>query len=1012
VGKAKAQTIGYHYLFSLYWGLCRGPINELVTIKSGDMIAWQGNACSPDVQYINKPDLFGGEKKEGGIQGPFAVFQGDRDQVLPGAQEVDATTIGTDVPDKIGGFIKVVFTGKLIAGRILPAIKSLISPRMSEMRGVVTLWFDGLVTSMNPYPKEWKFRARRSTAGWMNDNPWYPEKAAIYMRSDSLSLASQGDYIIIQNDGAQGTVRFNGGVAPIGSRIVVNGHTITIVAGDVISATEIGNAGGEYPLSDRLWKALNRNTDVFGVRAERPGSDYVKITRASKDSIHAMNGAHIIMEASTNAEWGRGLPFDEVDENSFIYAANRLCAEGFGLCIAWYRKEEIDQFIQTVLDYIGGVTYTDRESGKLVLKLIRDDYVVADLPLFTPDSGLLDIVEDTAQSTDTAYNEVIVTGHDPLTDQDISARAHNLAARIAQGAPATLDLSYPGIPTVSLCARVAQRDMRVHAGGLKKFDVRLDRRAWRITVGSVIRIADPRRGLDNVVLRVGEIDDGNMLNGEIKCKAVQDVFGLPATAFTNAQPSTWSPPDPYPVAAEGRAFELSYRDLFRLADPGTTVQDGDSFLGVYAAQPKTNLPSYDLLTKPHDLIAYEPGGSFGFTGNFILNASIGPLDTVLHVGASQEIDDPDDIVGGGVVIDDEVMRIDGWDSDTRLMTVARGAGDTIPAPHAAGTRAWLTDDDVGSDEKVYAEGESVDAKVLPRSSSDVLLADYAPFLTAEMIGRAPRPYPPADVRILRSHAHWRVLITKNSDPANGQTALSQLRFFGPGDVELTGTLTADSESGGYELTKLNSPDPDDQWASAGELPHWIRLDLADEAPVMRVEMVGRQDYYSAFQTPDDWTLQYSDDGEAWTDWVEVEGQYQEGKPDSYNTDTRGPTSIFNLSGLYPEPTLTWVGRNRITQQDHLVGHTEGNILEEPGTTYEIEVYAGDELLATYAGIEDHFFKYGAIQQAADGAAGTVRLRLVAVRDGLESTAYETEIVVPISTGYGIGYGLNYGGVDL
>ena len=85
MGGKGGETIGYHYLFDILFGLCRGPINDLRTIMVADKIAWEGPLCDGDCQAIDKPDLFGGEKKEGGIQGPFRLFFGGPDQELPGA---------------------------------------------------------------------------------------------------------------------------------------------------------------------------------------------------------------------------------------------------------------------------------------------------------------------------------------------------------------------------------------------------------------------------------------------------------------------------------------------------------------------------------------------------------------------------------------------------------------------------------------------------------------------------------------------------------------------------------------------------------------------------------------------------------------------------------------------------------------------------------------------------------------------------------------------------------------
>ena len=77
---AKKQTIGYHYFFSILFGIGRGPIDELRAIKVGEKMAWEGSSCDNGTDTINKPELFGGEKREGGIQGAFRLQQGKADQ--------------------------------------------------------------------------------------------------------------------------------------------------------------------------------------------------------------------------------------------------------------------------------------------------------------------------------------------------------------------------------------------------------------------------------------------------------------------------------------------------------------------------------------------------------------------------------------------------------------------------------------------------------------------------------------------------------------------------------------------------------------------------------------------------------------------------------------------------------------------------------------------------------------------------------------------------------------------
>ncbi len=76
MGGSKKQTIGYRYYFALHMGLGRGPINEIAEIRVGDVPAYTAPInlrVLGQLITIDRPDLFGGEKKEGGIQGPCYI---------------------------------------------------------------------------------------------------------------------------------------------------------------------------------------------------------------------------------------------------------------------------------------------------------------------------------------------------------------------------------------------------------------------------------------------------------------------------------------------------------------------------------------------------------------------------------------------------------------------------------------------------------------------------------------------------------------------------------------------------------------------------------------------------------------------------------------------------------------------------------------------------------------------------------------------------------------------------
>lgn len=165
-GGKKKSTVGWRYFFALFMGLGRGPLDAIRMIRVGDRTAWAGNVTSNTTVYIDAPNLFGGEEKEGGIQGPLQILMGESTQT-PTAELLAA--FGSPLP----GF-----------------------------RGVVTTFFDGLLSMNNPYPKQWKYRVNRILKGWDGD-VFQPNLARI-------PLDNNGD-VVVDTPGA-----FVAGVSGLG----------------------------------------------------------------------------------------------------------------------------------------------------------------------------------------------------------------------------------------------------------------------------------------------------------------------------------------------------------------------------------------------------------------------------------------------------------------------------------------------------------------------------------------------------------------------------------------------------------------------------------------------------------------------------------------------------------------------------------------------------------------------------------------------------------------------------
>lgn len=704
------QVVGFRYDMAFHSGISRGPTNELCEIRVADLEVWQGSITSTGDGTIDAPDAFGGDEKEGGIKGNFKLFMGEPTQV-------------------VDDFIKEKMKGDV-----------------PDWRGVCSLVYYGQIGSNNPYPKPWKFRVRRSTAGWDDDNPWYPETALIILSKDALVTLTfidqpkDEEYIII--NGINAYFR----TTAVGTYDVVIGDTIETTVANLEAMINF------YSVDIDVLAAASGNViELRGASGTAPvvETPYGWATNvAAGGDIHAMNPAHIVYECVTNRVWGRGLPRAMMDDVAFRAAATTLYNENFGLCFLWNRQDDIDAFVQNVIDHIGAALYIDRQTGLLKLRLIRNDYDAEALVAYTFENGVIDITEDQTSTRDTMANEIIVEYNDPIVNKLGSVRVQNLASFQSIGSFVSLTTSYHGVATATMALRLAQRDLEFHSSQLRRMTLKMTRAAWRIAPGDVIKLHVPSRGIDNILLRVAEIEESALTEPEITVKCVQDVFGLPDTSIVDPQPTQWEPPDRSArVIADRELTEMTYFDL---ADnlPQSQLPDfsaDDGWIKMYAKQPSDANITYDLQSRAGGELLYVTRTNAGFDSNAQLLGSTGYYDTELAITGGDKLAQV--ALGALVRVDDEYMRLDGIDIGAGTITVARGCADTIPAPHAHGARIWFQTAFPTGDYRDYASGEIVGVRLLSRTSTQVLdpAFAYEDFIT--MGSRQGRPYPPGDMKV-------------------------------------------------------------------------------------------------------------------------------------------------------------------------------------------------------------------------------------------------------------------------
>lgn len=135
---SKKQTIGYKYFLGMHHVLCHS-IDTLNKIYVDKKEAWSGRLSENAAIGIDKNELFGGDRSEGGVSGVVEVMFGKSDQG-PSAY------LSSQVPGGLPNF-----------------------------RGVVSVVLNQMYLGTSSYLKNWSYRATRVYT-W---DRWYDEKAPI-----------------------------------------------------------------------------------------------------------------------------------------------------------------------------------------------------------------------------------------------------------------------------------------------------------------------------------------------------------------------------------------------------------------------------------------------------------------------------------------------------------------------------------------------------------------------------------------------------------------------------------------------------------------------------------------------------------------------------------------------------------------------------------------------------------------------------------------------------------------
>lgn len=758
MGSSKKVTVGYRYYMGIHFGICHGPVDAVQKVIVGEREAWIGEQSSSGSVAINAGELFGGDKREGGVEGTLDVMMGESTQ---GVNDYLVSKLGA----------------------IIPAFRGILS----------AVWRGGLVSSNNPYVKPWAFKVRRILQGWSGGTAWYPEKSALpgiacgssvvdtELALDALDADTVGvngvtytlspfDSLIIEHTTGltyEAVSRWStddnplAGGLPWGCGFNVKTEDSTITAYKPTMYTTAAAANAAAIAAGPVVLTGHTSYTIF-IPDENPPDNRgglslrISVAQGTAD----MNPAHIIYQCLTDTEFGMGYPTTAIDSASFTAVADALYAEGFGLSFEWRQQEIIERFIAMVVDHIGAQLYVRPDTSAFALKLIRADYDRGTLPLYGPNT-LVAAENYQRQAWGETVNEITVVYTNPCSGKDESVTVQDAANIATQGAVVAQTRNYPGLRKASLAHRVALRDLQAASTPLASIRLTATRAAWQVYPGDVFRLSWPEYGIDDVVYRALNVNYGTLTDGKIVIDAVEDVFGLPENTYLVEQPGEWEDPTSEPLPAPARKLlEAPYWDLVRnlSAADMAYVDPLSGYLETLAIRPSGDAINYGIQART-GAADYASVGNGDFCPSATVVGALTKTTTALTLANGVDLDLVE--TGGYAIIGDEYVLVSAIDAAAGTATVSRGLLDTVPTEHADGARIWFADGDHGFGSTEYADGETVDVKLLPTTGRGTLDISLAPADSLTMDQRQDRPYPPAKVRF--DGVEWPSVIDGSAD---------------------------------------------------------------------------------------------------------------------------------------------------------------------------------------------------------------------------------------------------------
>lgn len=806
-GSSSSQVTGYKYFanFLLFIG---NPIEKLLNINF-DKRGWIANerisyGSNGEMIYIEKPNLYG--ENEGGVYGTLRVKHGTNNQTACVQYKKYMETQGLPV-SAYPYQSYILFDGGGFPDGAYGLTEEELESTGDELEENSSWYGGGFYLGNSGYMKEMLLWPKRIHVKNDGSPQWYDAKAEIPDVELIVSNILSGDVPNFIYELNHGGFEFtynpvygiygNGGSSAYGGvenptisesiyfspsseelnvldlieiNATISGNfktfEIELIGDSTVYKYDVQKTGGENEAKSVYINIVCKVNTIFpyiyatatgtigGATTSLYSWNFTSSTRAIDSFEYAnaikaldINPIHKIREILTD-DTAMNKPESDVNNSNFIKAADRIYDERLGISWAITEKSCIDA-INELCSHIEAGVRINRQTGLYEMVLFRDDWF--------EESEIHSLAENKIKSmqidpinVEDVKNYLNVSHYDRENIKDASfSIAENASIKNAGGFANAEAADFPYFMNQRNAAVVAQWKLKQFTTPCWKGTFTTgynEARKWNRY--DIVKINWSRKNIVDLPVRIMSINLGDGINNTVSIDFVEVVpFSDELTSTVAIDDKIDTTPLP-PQPAVFKAFELPYLEAVqaqgqRSVDDELAHNPNIGYVAVVAQRPQNNSLNAQMHTDAGS--GYENSAVIQYCETAKLDQAIDRMSSSFIV---KNVGDIDSVrVGSQIFINDETMVYQSFDVVTKLLTVKRGALDTVPQTHAADSILFFADDFVAADQDQYMDGEIIDVKAITTTPSGVLSLDDVDAQAVEIQSRAIRPYPPANVQI-------------------------------------------------------------------------------------------------------------------------------------------------------------------------------------------------------------------------------------------------------------------------